>query len=65
MVEFTSLFTSELTRERLIVTFLAVLEMARLKVLQVTQSAAYGEIYLVPVFEAASAEDLGEQVTLQ
>jgi len=65
MVQFHELFESGATRERLIVTFLAVLEMARLKVLQVTQSENQGPIYLVPVFEAVDVQNLGEQVTLQ
>jgi chromatin segregation and condensation protein Rec8/ScpA/Scc1 (kleisin family) len=47
------------------VTFLAILEMARLKMLQVTQSESYGEIYLVPHFEAVDVRNLGENVTLQ
>lgn len=65
MVEFSALFETEKTRERLIVTFLAVLEMTRLKLLQVQQNAICGEIYLVPVFESAEIQNLGEQVTLQ
>jgi len=65
MVQFHELFEAEATRERLIVTFLAILEMARLKVLQVTQAESRGPIYLVPVFEAVDVQNLGEQVTLQ
>ncbi len=65
MVEFRALFSGEATRERLIVTFLALLEMARLKMLQVTQTQTCGEIYLVPVFEAAEVKNIGENVTLQ
>jgi Uncharacterized conserved protein len=65
MVEFSTLFEGEVTRERLIVTFLAILEMSRLKLLQVQQSANCGEIYLLPSFESAELQNLGEQVTLQ
>lgn len=65
MVEFTRLFEGATTRDRLIVTFLAILEMARLKMLQVTQSEACGEIYLVPSFEAVDVQSLGDNVTLQ
>jgi segregation and condensation protein A len=65
MVEFRSLFTGEVHREKLIVTFLALLEMARLRILQVTQSQTYGEIYLVPVFESADVKNIGDNVTLQ
>jgi segregation and condensation protein A len=65
MVEFTRLFETGATRDSLIVTFLAILEMARLKMLQVTQSESYGEIYLVPHFEAVDVRNLGENVTLQ
>jgi segregation and condensation protein A len=64
-VEFKSLFEGQFTRERLIVTFLAVLEMTRLKVLQVQQSDTYGEIYLIPIFESADMGNLSEHVTLQ
>ncbi|HCU25807.1 MAG TPA: segregation/condensation protein A [Deltaproteobacteria bacterium] len=65
MVEFRALFAADATRERLIVTFLAMLEMVRLKVLQVTQNRNYGEIYLVPRFEDAGAELIEGNVTLQ
>lgn len=65
MVEFRSLFEGETTRDRLIVTFLALLEMVRLKVLQVTQNATYGEIYMVPVFEGADMQNIEANVTIQ
>src|SRR5262249_39773507 len=65
MVEFKQLFEAEVTRERLIVTFLAVLEMVRLKVLQLTQNETYGEIYLVPVFEGAEVQNIAGNVTIQ
>ncbi len=65
MVEFRGLFEKDATRDKLIVTFLAILEMARLKMLQVTQSQPYGEIYLVPSFESVDTQTLSENVTLQ
>jgi len=65
MAEFRSLFEGQATRERLIVTFLAVLEMVRMKVLQVTQNQTYGEIYLVPSFEGADLQNIEANVTIQ
>ncbi len=65
MLEFSALFEKEATRDRLIVTFLAILEMARLKMLQVTQAESYGQIYLVPTFESVDVQGLSDQVTLQ
>jgi len=65
MVEFTRLFENDRTREKLIVTFLAILEMTRLKMLKINQSQNYGEIYLVPSFENAEVQNLEENVTLQ
>lgn len=65
MLEFRQLFEGQATREGLIVTFLAVLEMVRMKVLQVTQSQTYGEIYLVPAFEGADLQNLEANVTIQ
>ncbi|MDL1872935.1 segregation/condensation protein A [Deltaproteobacteria bacterium PRO3] len=65
MLEFRQLFDGQATRGGLIVTFLAVLEMVRMKVLQVTQSQTYGEIYLVPAFEGADLQNLEANVTIQ
>jgi segregation and condensation protein A len=46
-IEFSELFAEgKLTRHRLVVTFLAILEMARLKILKVTQLDRGGPIYL-------------------
>jgi len=64
-VEFSSLFEAGATRDRLIVTFLAILEMARLKMLKVTQTERMGEVYIAPSFEAAETGDLSGKVTLQ
>lgn len=65
MIEFSRLFEGELTRERLILTFLAVLEMTRLKLLNITQTEARGEIYLRPSFESADIKDIAGNVTIQ
>ena len=65
MMEFRNLFAGQATRDRLIVTFLAVLEMVRLKVLQMTQNQTYGEIYLVPCFEGADLQNIESNVTIQ
>lgn len=65
VVEFTSLFEGQATRDRLIVTFLAILEMTRLKMLRITQAEVKGQIYLKPRFEAAEVTDIAGQVTLQ
>ncbi|MFO1463595.1 MAG: segregation/condensation protein A [bacterium] len=65
MAEFRSLFEGQATRERLIVTFLAVLEMVRMKVLHLTQNQTYGEIYLVPSFEGADLQNIEANVTIQ
>lgn len=65
MVEFTSLFEGQVSRDRLIVTFLAILEMTRLKMLGITQAEVKGQIYLQPRFETAEVTDIAGQVTLQ
>ncbi len=65
MSEFSTLFSDQPTREGLIVTLLAILEMARLKMLKITQSQARGEIYLCPSFAELGVEVLAGQVTLQ
>ena len=62
---FHSLFEAGATRDRLIVTFLAILEMTRLKMLKITQSERGGELYLTPSFESAEVEDLSGKVTRQ
>ena len=62
---FSSLFEGQSTRERLIVTFLAILEMARLKMLRITQAEERSEIYLKPSFETAEVQDIAGKVTLQ
>lgn len=65
VVPFSTLFEGQFSRERLIVTFLAILEMARMKMLKVTQAEERGEIYLKPSFETAEVQDIAGNVTLQ
>lgn len=47
-VRFEDLVRDEPTRERLIVTFLALLELCRLKLIRIFQSEPYGSIWFVP-----------------
>lgn len=65
MVAFFSLFENDKTRPQMILTFLAVLEMTRLKMLKITQAESLGEIYLKPHFENAKVEDVAGKVTIQ
>jgi len=65
VADFSSLFEGQRTRDRLIVTFLAILEMTRLKLLKITQAEEGGEIYLKPAFEVVDDQKIAGQVTLQ
>jgi segregation and condensation protein A len=65
VVEFRSLFETDPGREAMIVTFLAILEMGRLKMLKITQTEERREIYLRPCFESVEITDLAGSVTLQ
>ncbi|QEM68305.1 segregation/condensation protein A [Geobacter sp. FeAm09] len=47
-LQFDELVKDELTRERVIVTFLALLELCRLKLIRIFQSGEYGAIWFVP-----------------
>ena len=47
-VQFDELVRDELTRERVIVTFLAVLELCRLKLIRIFQDGHQGSIWFVP-----------------
>lgn len=56
-LEFTALFADEdITRERMIVTFLALLELCRIKLVRVLQNNRYGPIYLYPSVPADALE---------
>ncbi|MBI1908602.1 MAG: segregation/condensation protein A [Deltaproteobacteria bacterium] len=45
-IEWRAFFNEAKTRETLVVTFLAILEMAKLKMIRVAQKSAYGEIWI-------------------
>ena len=57
-LEFEALFDDEeLNRERMIVTFLALLELCRIKLVKVVQNSRYGPIHLFP--SVSSADEMG------
>jgi segregation and condensation protein A len=56
-VQFDDLVRDELTRERVIVTFLALLELCRLKLIRIFQNGHQGTIWFVP---AVAQENTGE-----
>lgn len=62
---FTEIFTEDHSRDQMIVTFLALLEMTRLKLLRITQTEDRGEIYLKSLEQEMAAEEIAQQVTLQ
>ncbi len=47
-LEFEALFQDDTSRERMIITFLAILELCRIKSLKVIQNSRFGTIYLFP-----------------
>ncbi|MDD2853666.1 MAG: segregation/condensation protein A [Desulfuromonadaceae bacterium] len=55
-VQFDELVRDELTRERIIVTFLALLELCRLKLIRIFQVDHHGPIWFVPAVAMSSAE---------
>src|SRR5450631_2824342 len=55
-VQFDDLVREELTRERIIVTFLALLELCRLKLIRIFQNGHEGSIWFVPAVVADSSE---------
>lgn len=60
---FAELFIGDVTREHVIVTFLALLELCRLKMVKLTQMSGFGVIQIVPVLlnsgdDAVTEEDL-------
>jgi segregation and condensation protein A len=60
-LSFEDLFTGdEVGREYLVVTFLAVLELCKLKMVKVMQAERYGSIWIVPVLLGDAAEE-GEE----
>ena len=57
-VQFDDLVKDELTRERVIVTFLALLELCRLKLIRIFQGSEHGSIWLVPAVAVDPTEVL-------
>lgn len=55
-VQFDDLTRDELTRERVIVTFLALLELCRLKLIRIFQGSEHGSIWFVPAVAADPSE---------
>lgn len=55
-VQFDDLVCDELTRERVIVTFLALLELCRLKLIRIFQGDQHGSIWFVPAVEPTTLE---------
>lgn len=55
-VQFDDLVSDELTRERVIVTFLALLELCRLKLIRIFQGNQHGSIWFVPAVDPTLSE---------
>ncbi|MBC7962403.1 MAG: segregation/condensation protein A [Steroidobacteraceae bacterium] len=55
-VQFDDLVRDELTRERVIVTFLALLELCRLKLIRIFQGDQHGSIWFVPAVDPTLSE---------
>jgi len=56
-VQFDDLVRDELTRERIIVTFLALLELCRLKLIRIFQGNRHGSIWFVPAVPQTLSEE--------
>lgn len=56
-VQFDDLVRDEFTRERVIVTFLALLELCRLKLIRIFQGSEHGSIWFVPAVSSDSVEE--------
>lgn len=57
MLHFDDLVREEMTRERIIVTFLAVLELCRLKLIRIFQGGHHGSIWFVPAVVQEPTEE--------
>ena len=57
-VEFRELFTDATTRPLVIITFLSLLELMKLKLIRCQQAAAYGEIHIYPSEDLDSVDEL-------
>ncbi len=56
MVQFDDLVRDDFTRERVIVSFLALLELCRLKLIRIFQGSEHGSIWFIPAVAADSSE---------
>lgn len=57
-LDFEALFLDDMSRERLIVTFLALLELCRIKLVKVMQNSRYANIHIFP--SVVANDDVGE-----
>lgn len=59
---FDELFNEEMTRERLVVSFLALLELCRIRLVRVIQQSRYGAIHIFPAVAPVETSDGGDDV---
>lgn len=60
-VPFESLFLTDVTRDSLVVTFLAILELCKLKMIRISQARSLGTIWIMPVAIEADDGTAGEE----
>lgn len=65
MIEFDELVRDDFTRERVIVTFLALLELCRLRMIRIFQNTPQGGIRLIPAVAEETAEDLATTMSAE
>jgi segregation and condensation protein A len=58
---FENLFIGSATREQVIITFLAILELCRLNMVRLAQARSFGSILVIPTFLDAAAEAVTEE----
>lgn len=61
-LEFELLFQDDMSKERMIVTFLALLELCRIKLLKVIQNSRFGPIYLFPSVPTTDNNGSGDEL---
>ena len=61
MAGFEEMFTGIATREEVIITFLAILELCRLKMIRLTQSENFGRIWIIPMLLDADGATVTEE----
>jgi len=57
---FEEIFIGSATREAVIVTFLAILELCKLRMVKLTQAQSFGKIWIIPVMLAAGGDAITE-----